>query len=122
MWDFESVFSDKQPLAAGDSVNVVDVGPGDIGPGEPVILQVSLSGGATGELDLTVEASDASDMSQSVKLARYIVPAARAERGGVVLAAPLPSGCKRYLRLSYAGASGGTVTAGLVSGAQTNGM
>ena len=48
--------------------------------------------------------------------------AARVKRGGVVLVAPLPTGCKRYLRLAYSGPASGKVTAGLVESPQTSGM
>ncbi len=50
MWDNETVFSSRQALADGPSDNVVDIGPGDAGLGEPLYLQVSLAGAATGEL------------------------------------------------------------------------
>ncbi len=122
MWDNETTFSNKQPLADGPSDNIVDAGPDDIGLGEPIYLQIALGAGAAGELAVTVESSGAEDMAGAVGLARYLVDAAVVARGGVVLAAPLPTGCGRYLRLRYAGASGGTVTAGLVQGAQTSGM
>ncbi|MDR1744883.1 MAG: hypothetical protein LBS30_03925 [Planctomycetota bacterium] len=122
MWDNETTFSDRQTLADGLSDNIVDAGPDDIGLGEPVYLQLSLGAGAAGDLAVTVESSDAPDMTGAVNLVRYQVGAAAVARGGVVLAAPLPTGCGRYLRLRYSGAGGGTVTAGLVQGAQTAGM
>lgn len=122
MWDNETTFSDKQPLAAGSSENIVDTGGDDWGMGDPVYLQVALSAGAAGALTVAIESADAADMSGAVERAKYLVDASVAGRGGVVLAAPLPTGCGRYLRVRYAGASGGTVTAGLVAGAATSGM
>ena len=122
MWDNETTFSNRQTLADGPSENIVDVGPDDIGPGEPVYLQVSLGKGCSGDLTVAVESSDSASMSGSVQLARYFVKASTVAGGGTVLSAALPSGCGRYLQLSYSGAGGGVVTAGLVQGAQTSGM
>ncbi len=122
MWDNETTFSNRQTLDDGPSESVVDVGPDDIGLGEPVYLQVSLSRGASGELDVTVETGDAADLGDAVTLVTYHVAESSVKLGGTVLAAPVPTGCRRYMRLQYSGASGGTVTAGLVQGAQTSGM
>lgn len=122
MWDNETTFSDKQTLANAESQNIVDTGGDDFGLGEPVYLEVSLGKGATGELVVAVKTSAAADMAAAVQLAEYRIGATRVAQGGIVLAAALPTGCKRYLKLQYSGASGGTVTAGLVQGAQTAGM
>ena len=122
MWDIETTFSDRQALADGASDHIVDAGPDDIGLGEPVYLQVAIGRGASGDLTVAVESSDSAAMSGEVCLVKYLVDAAAVAKGGVVLAAPLPTGCGRYLRLRYSGASGGTVTAGLVQGAQTSTM
>lgn len=122
MWDKETTFSDNELLVAGDSANTVDLGGDDAGKGAPVYLQVSLSAGASGTLAVSVNTSDDQAMAGAVRVAQYLVSADKVARGGVVLVAPLPTGCKRYLRLAYADASGGRVTAGLVAGAQTNGM
>ncbi len=122
MWDNETTFSKRQPLADGASRNIVDAGPGDIGLGEPAYVQVSLTAGASGALTVTLETAKTEAMANSVQRARWLVDASRVARGGTVLAAPLPSGCDRYLRLRYSGASGGAVTAGLVQAANTGGM
>ena len=122
MWDKETTFSDNEVLVAGDSANIVDLGGDDIGNGTPVYLQVSLSAGASGSLVVNVNTDDDPAMSGAVRVVQYIVPADKVARGGVVLAAPLPSGCKQYVRLSYADASGGRITAGLTLGVQSNGM
>lgn len=124
MWDKETTFSTLQTLVTGgaDSTDVVDAGPGDIGLGEAVYLQVSVTPGCTGTLTVQVKTADTADMTGAVKLAEYLVGAVRLAKGGPVLAAPLPTGCKRYLRLNYAGAAGGKITAGLAQGAQTAGM
>ena len=122
MWDIETTFSDRQALAAGVSDSIVDGGGDDLGLGEPVYLQVSLTPGATGALSVTLETSDSAAMTAADDLAVFTVAEATVKKGGTVLSAAVPTGCKRYLRLAYAGASGGKVTAGLVAGAQTSGM
>ncbi len=122
MWDIDAAFSTRQTLADGPSDHTVDAGPDDLGLGDPVYLQVSLGKGAAGDLTVTLESSAAADMAGAVERATYLVDAAVVARGGTVLAAPLPTGCGRYLRLRYAGASGAKVTAGLVQAAQTSGM
>ncbi len=122
MWDFETTFSNRQILAEGDSENQVDTGGDDCGLGGGVLLQVAVSSGCSGTLAVSINTSNNPGMTDAVRVAQYLVAPERVAKGGVVLSAPLPTGCKRYLRLSYAGASGGRVTAGLVQGSQTNGM
>lgn len=122
MWDKETTFSNLQTLAEADSENVVDTGGDDLGLGEPVYLQVAVGKGATGSLTVAVKTAAVAAMTGAMTLAQYTVAADAVARGGVVLAAPLPTGCKRYLRLRYSGAAGAKVTAGLTQGAQTSGM
>ena len=118
--DAELMFSNKQPLTGGVSQNILRVGPGDVGKGEPLTLVVVTSG-ATGALTVALETSDAEDMSGNVTPAAYAVDANRVQAGGLVVAQKLPVGCKKYLRLNYTtAAAGGTVTAGLALDAQTN--
>ncbi|MCD8349906.1 MAG: hypothetical protein LUC93_04760 [Planctomycetaceae bacterium] len=119
MWDAETMFSNDQALADAESDNIVDTGPKDAGKGHPLYLQVSTTSGASGALTVTLKTSNSADMSGAVTVATFIAPAERVAEGGVVLAAPIPSGCKRYLQLAYAGASGGGVSSGLVLGAHT---
>ena len=122
MWDNETTFSNRQVLADAASENIVDAGADDLGLGEPVYLQISLSSGCSGSLTVAVDSADAPNMGGAVKRVEYLVDAGAVAKGGTVLAAPLPTGCGRYLQLRYSGATGGTVTAGLVQGAQTSGM
>lgn len=120
MWDGDNEFSYKQPVAAGDSNHVVDMGGPDVGKGTPIFLQVTLSRGVTGgPLVVSLMTSARSDFATSKKVADFPIPAETVEAGGDVLSAPLPNGCLRYLKLAYAGATGGTVTAGLTQGRQT---
>lgn len=122
MWDHETTFSNRQSLSEGKSENIVEAGPDDIGLGEPVYLQAALSQGATGSLTVGVESSDTPDMAGAVERVCFLIDADRVAKGGVVLAAPLPTGCGRFLQLTYSGASGGVITAGLVQAPQTSGM
>ncbi|MCD8352442.1 MAG: hypothetical protein LUC93_17700 [Planctomycetaceae bacterium] len=120
MWDGETLFSNEQALTAADSDGIVKVN-GDIGGGEPVVLQVNTSGGATGgDLVIVMKTSSAASMAGAKEIARYTIEQEKAAAGGVVLAATVPTGCKKYLQLSYSGATGGNITAGLVLAAQTN--
>jgi hypothetical protein len=119
MFDAENLFSHNQTLADGPSANIVDCGVKEVGTGQPVLLAVILSDGASGGLAVTLVTGSDSELSDEREAASFIVPADRVEMGGTVLTATLPGGCDRYLRLEYAGASGGTVTAGLVQGAET---
>ncbi|MCD7896435.1 MAG: hypothetical protein LUG50_07125 [Planctomycetaceae bacterium] len=124
MWDYETIFSDNQKLETENTTsgNILDVGPKDIAPGEPVVLQISLDRGGDSALTVTVESAGDAAMSDAVDRVVYLVDAERVRAGGVVLAAPLPSGCGRFLRLKYTGGVGATVVAGLVQAAQTSGM
>lgn len=126
MWDAENTFSDRQEVSAtAISENTVFVGKGDAGPGEPLTLQVVTTraeGG--GSLNVFVETDDVDTMAGAVTLASYNLTPQDIARGGPVLAAGLPSGCKNFLRLRYEPAgtvTGLTVTAGLTPTAgQTN--
>lgn len=120
MFDRQNMFSHDQNLAVGDSTDIIDVGVAEIGRGQPIYLTVIGSGGATGALTVTVKTSSAPDMTGAVEVVKFTISAERMARGGTVLAAPLPTGCKRYLRLAYAGATGGTVSAALALGAETS--
>ncbi|MDR1520240.1 MAG: hypothetical protein LBU23_08900 [Planctomycetota bacterium] len=133
MFDTETLFSNEQylipptppqsgptPPASNDSTFVVDAGKQvDAGSNGGAVLAVVLGGGNSGTLTISVNTSDDSDgddLGSAVTVASFVVPAAKVAKGGAVLSARLPSGCKRYLRLHYANASGGNVTAGLVQG------
>lgn len=113
-----TMFSENQALSSGvDSDNILDVGPGDLGVGNNISLFVSTDGAATGAMTVSLSTSDSEDMTGAVKLADYFVATDKVQALGVVLKTRLPAGCKRYLRLLYSGATGGTVSAGLVQDA-----
>ncbi len=124
MWDNEITFSTSQAFVAGGetSDNIIDSGGDDMGLGGSLVLQAAVSGAPATELVIRLDTADAEAMADAVALATFKVAADRVKRGGVVLAAPLPTGCRRYLRLHYSGPVTGKITAGLVQAAQTNGM
>ena len=125
--DAELQFSDNQPVAASaDATNIVDTNGGDYGVGDPPLHLYVLADGYTGgTLKVDLKTSDAvggTVMTNPVTLATFNVEADRMAKGGQVVAARLPHGCKRYLGLSYTADGGGTdgkITAGLNMG--TNG-
>lgn len=129
--DYANMFSKDQAVTATAlSASTVDIGPGDAGPSEQASLFVSASTAYTGAGTLTVElhtadavAADGS-LTGPVTIASYAVPNARLTAGGKLVAARLPHGCKRYLRVNYAVAgtiAAGKITAGLVWDAQSDG-
>ena len=119
MWDAQTMFSDGQTLADGESDNIVDTGPKDSGKGQALYLQVMTADGATGDLVVALKTSDNADMTDSVTVAEFTAPTDRVAEGGVVISADLPAGCKRYLQVEYSGATGGAVSSGLVLGQHT---
>lgn len=120
--DRETLFSDNRPLTAGDSTDIVKVPIKDVGRGHPLYLFAILSGteAATGDLIITVNTADNADMSGTVKLAEYTIKNPQVKKGGSVLVAALPTGCKEFLRTAYAGVTTGTITCGLGLAGQTN--
>lgn len=124
-FDAETMFSDGQTIAAGNSTNTVELPKGDVGRGGyPPRLQVVVKDVVgTGGLNVQVQTSDNSSMAGAVNVATYHIASDDLLRGGPVLTAALPTGCKRYMRLGYSlggTLSSGTLTAGLVLGGQTN--
>jgi hypothetical protein len=122
--DYENMFSKDQAVTANaGSASTVDLGPGDAGPSERISLFVTAEPAFTGSGTLAVElhTSDAVDsagaLTGPITVAGYAVSNAALKAGGKLLAARLPHGCKRYLRLNYAVTgtiAAGKVTAGLV--------
>ena len=124
MWDKQNLFSDGQAVAAANSDNIIDAGPGDAGKSD-VVMVASVSKGVSGNLAIalaTAAAATSTALTSPKTIAVYTIPADRLAKGGDILKTFLPTGCKRFLRLGYSGASGGTITAGINKGPQTNGM
>lgn len=122
--DYENMFSKEQVVTAtGGSTSTVDMGPGDAGPSERISLFVTSEPPFTGAGTLAVEihtsdtvASDGS-LTSPATIATYAVSNAALTAGGKLLAARLPHGCKRYLRLNYVvsgSIADGKITSGLV--------
>lgn len=125
MFDRENMFSMKQALTAtAVSTDTVFVGEGDAGPGQDLILEIDATkntGGAS--LAVAVQTADDAAMTTPVVLATFTIAAAVLAKGGPVLAAPLPPGMKRFLRLNYTVTGtpvGLSVTSGIVLAGQTN--
>lgn len=126
--DYENMFSKDQAVTAtAPSVSTVDLGPGDAGPSERISLFVTASTPFTGTGGITVALQTADAVAADgslvtpVTLASFEVGNAALAAGGKLVAARLPHGCKRYLRLHYVPTdtvAAGTLTAGLVWDAQ----
>ena len=116
--DRETLFSDAQDLAPGLSDHVLRVqrGIGDYGIGDDVSLFVHVSDVTTAaDLTVTLQMSETESMTAPKALGIWTVPADIVGQGGVVLATRVPAGAVgQYLRLAYAGVTGGVVNAGLV--------
>ncbi|MDR1242319.1 MAG: hypothetical protein LBM00_06020 [Deltaproteobacteria bacterium] len=121
--DHENMFSRGQAFTAtAGSTNSVDLGPGDAGPAERLSLFVNVDTAFTGAGTIAVEAHTAEaaaadgTLTSPETLAIFPLANAALTAGGKVLAARLPHGCKRYLRLKYTVSgtlAGGSLTAGL---------
>ena len=122
--DYENMFSKDQAVTAtGGSTSSVDLGPGDAGPSERVSLFVTANPAFTGAGTIAVEVQTSGavaangDLTSPATIASYAVSNANLAAGGKLLAARLPHGCKRYLRLNYVVSgtiAAGKITAGLV--------
>ena len=116
--DYENMFSKEQAVTAtASSTNTIDLGPGDAGPSGRVSLFVSADPAFSGAGSLSVDLqTSAAPDSGFVSIASFALTNAALTAGGKLIAARLPHGCKRYLRLNYAvtGAlTAGKITAGL---------
>lgn len=121
LFDAQNLFSKNQKVTAtAVSANTLDLGPGDYGPSESISLVVIANGYTAGEGAVELQTSDVCStegaLTSPVVVASWPVAAAALKAGGKVVAARLPHGLKRYVRLNYnmstAGA-GGSITAGL---------
>lgn len=113
-------FSDGQAIAAGPSTNVIDLGPlgggntgRQIGAGTPLYLAVVFPTALVGDLTIQIQTSDAEGSGYTTVATTAVAAADGA--AGTKLAIPVPStGLKRFVRLNYAGGTGGTIWAGIV--------
>ncbi|MDL2315707.1 hypothetical protein LJC59_01300 [Desulfovibrio sp. OttesenSCG-928-A18] len=129
--DKENMFSMAQAVTATAlSTDLIDLGAGDIGPSEDISLFVHAGTAFTGAGTITVNVltsgalnAAGNALDSAVTLASFPVSNAALLAGGKLVAARLPHGCQRYIRLNYT-VSGtvadGTITAGLVADVQAN--
>lgn len=129
--DKENMFSEGQAVTATAlSTNIVELGGGDAGSSEEISLFVNAGAAYTGTGTIAVSILTAAALNPAgdaldspVTLATYPVGNEALTSGGKLLAARLPHGCKRYLRLNYAVTgtlSGGNILAGLAADIQSN--
>ncbi|MDR2488769.1 MAG: hypothetical protein LBD42_04680 [Desulfovibrio sp.] len=118
--DYDNMFSKDQAVTAtSGSTSTVDLGPGDAGPSERVSLFVTSSTPFTGTGSLAVELHTSNavggdgSLTSPATIASYAVVNSKLTAGGKLLAARLPHGCKRYLRLNYVVT--GTIAAGKIT-------
>lgn len=112
--DKELRFFDKAALPA--TSDILNAGKGDAGRGDPLWLFLAILGAPATAATVKVKTSHNADMSSPVEIATHTVAAADVQRGGVVLKAKLPVGCRKYLQLDLTGPATGTVSAGIVLG------
>ena len=112
--DRELRFFDKAAIPAVS--DVVNVGKGDASRGDPIYLYVHFNGAPATAATVKIKTSDDSGMTGAVEIGSSTVAAADVQKGGVVLKAALPNGCKKFLSIDLAGPASGTVSAGLVLG------
>lgn len=113
-------FSDGQAIAAGASTNVIDLGPlgggntsRQIGAGTPLFVALAFPTALVGDLTVSLQTSDTEGGTYTTVATTTVTEASGA--AGEKIAVPVPSaGLKRFLRLNYAGGTGGTIWAGIV--------
>jgi len=116
--DYANMFSKDQAVTAtAASTSTVDIGLGDAGQSERLSLFVIAVPAFTGAgtLSVDLQTADASGGTFAT-IASFAVGNDVLIKGGKLLAARLPHGCKRYLRLNY------TVTGSLAAGKLTAGL
>lgn len=143
IFDKQSLFSDAQAITAdAASTNVIDLGPTgtpvggvaplarDLGAGGPVPLRIQVVEAFNNltSLNVILQACDAEGFGSGVEVLAETGEVALADllAGKVLMPQYVPQGAnKRYLRLYYdvtgTAPTTGKITAGLVTGHQTNG-
>lgn len=126
MLDREAMYSYKQAVAAsGESEDVVFVGKGDAGPGQPIGVEITtpaVTGG--GSVTVAIQHSDTAGGTYATIQSEVIAADALA-RGGAVKTFYFPDGLKDWTRLHFTltgTVTGFVATAGLVWAGQTNRM
>lgn len=121
IYDGENMFFKKQALSNTTLISdVIDYGNGEASDPPKLVVEVTKDAGA-GAIALTVQTSDDSTFASPETFFTKSTPTfttsfTLADVKGPVIAAPLPRGNKRYLRLSAVSTfTDGKMTAGLVN-------
>ena len=121
IYDGENMFFKKQALSNTTlTSDVIDYGNGEASDPPKLVVEVTKDAGA-GAIALTVQTSDDSTFASPETFFTKSTPTfttsfTLADVKGPVIAAPLPRGNKRYLRLSAVSTfTDGKMTAGLVN-------
>jgi len=121
IYDGENMFFKKQTLSSTTlTSDVIDYGNGEASDPPKLVVEVTKDAGA-GAIALTVQTSDDSTFASPETFFTKSTPTfttsfTLADVKGPVIAAPLPRGNKRYLRLSAVSTfTDGKMTAGLVN-------
>lgn len=113
--DQNCIFSDKQAVSAsGASTHIVDQGAaGDARTGLYAVVRVDESFQGVSALTASLETADTEDFSSPKTLLSVTAQQAQLAKDAVLLAAPVPMGALRFLRVNYSVTGSGT--AGKVS-------
>lgn len=104
--DKETTFMNKATLSGSTNSDVISNGNGRDAY-NPLWLYVLVNSTLSGPATVVLNTSDNENMMPATAVATYTVAAAT----GSTVAAKLPTGLKKYLRLTVTGASSGTMTA-----------
>lgn len=105
IFDQQNIFFDN---AITNGNVIANVGGGDAH--DPLFLAVVCNTVLDKATTATLQTSDVEAFTTSTTLATYTLPATKL---GLILAAKLPYGMKKFVRLTLSGATTGAITAGL---------
>ena len=107
IFDQDAMFLDKATSIATSNV-LANGGGGDAG--DPLFLVVHSDAKETSSLTFAVKTADTEDMANAVTLGTFTSPE-NAE--GYIIAAKLPYGLKKFVRIDGSGSPAGKISAGL---------
>ena len=115
--DHELIFAAAQSAAAGDSTNKIDLGQAAPTPGmsKHLTVAVTVNDDLTGTLKVELKTSDEVSGTYATIAEGSFEEDAEA---GAILQFPVPYRTKRFLKLTYSGATAGKVNAFLTMGRQ----
>lgn len=114
IFDQQNMFFDKVKVTATNNGNTIaNIGGGDAHDPLFIVVHASTAITAASGCTATLETADDDKFSSNkVAVAKYTLPASKK---GLLLAAKLPYGMKKFIRLTVEGATGGEITAGLTA-------